>query len=120
MLPRISGFLAAAFLAASAPAQDFVRTYLLAPQTLTKTAQNSFLRIDFTLKPLVNGPYELELNSSNLTDVQVFLNGIEHLNFRDFRSEPSQIRRVALESSNTLQVELKGAVGESVSIAVAG
>jgi len=121
---RFSGLLiavsTAALLAASASAQDAVTANVLAPRTLTKGAEPAFHRIEFGLKPLIHGPYELKLHSTDVTDVKVILNGVEHLNFRDFQAEHHQARTVVLESLNTLEVELKGKHGESLTVSIVG
>jgi hypothetical protein len=99
---------------------EAVPAAVLAPRTLTKAGPAAFVSIDFALKPLVHGPYELQLDSSDVANVKVILNGVEYSDFRDFQLEHSQSRTVKLAASNTLAVELKGRANESLSISIMG
>src|SRR5881392_1936291 len=104
----IIALLAAVLLTGSVSAQEAVRTAVFGPRTFTKSAEPLNVHLDFSLKPLIHGPYRLELHSADVTDVKVTVNGFEHYDFRDFRFENNQSRTVLLAAFNTIRVELKG------------
>jgi hypothetical protein len=116
----VAAISAAALLAGPVSAQEAVRANVLAPHTLTKTTAPESLKVDFGLKPLIHGPYRLELHSTDVTDVKVILNGVEHFDFRDFAAEHHQSKTVLLEELNTLHVELKGHHNESLTFSIVG
>jgi len=111
---------AAALFAGAAFAQDAVRAHALTPRTFTKGAEPAFFSLVFGVNPLIHGPYQLELHSTDAGDVKVILNRVEYLDFRDFQAEHRQFRTVALQSQNTLSVELKGKHSGSVTVSIIG
>ena len=117
----VAAISAAALLAGSVSAQEAVKAAVLESRTLTKTTTApASLRVDFGLKPLIHGPYHLELHSTDVTDVKVILNGVEHFDFRDFAAEHHQSKTVLLEDLNVLHVELKGRNSESLTFSIVG
>jgi hypothetical protein len=118
---RIQGLIVAAtLLAGSVSAQEAVTAHVLDPRTFTKGTEPAEFKVDFGLKPLIHGPYTLKLHSTDVTDVKVVIDGVEHLDFKDFQLEHHQSRTVLLEPSNTMRVELKGHHTESLTISIVG
>jgi hypothetical protein len=114
-------FAAASFLTGSVSAQvDGVSVAVFGPKTFAKTTEPLHEKINFGLKPLVHGPYRLELQSKDVSDVKVTVNGVEHMDFKHFELEHNQSKTVVLTDINTVRVEMRGALTETLSVSIVG
>ncbi len=107
----------------SAPlwSQNRVQPHFFGPQTFTRAGgPPATTTVEFAIPPLIRGPFVLTADSANATSFRVKLNGVRILNDNDFRGHTSHSIDVPLQASNTLQLEMGGRPGESVTIGVSG
>jgi cathepsin L len=113
----------AAIAVSSAPlhGQNWVQPHFFGPRTFTRAdGPPATSTVEFAIPPLIHGPFVLTADSTGAASFRVKLNGVAILGDDHFRGHASHSIDLPLEASNTLQLEMGGRPGESVTIGISG